>query len=148
MGSMMKSQTVELLRRHEIKIIEPLHRRAIEKVFDEIGPVPEEMLSFYEITNGFQFEWLTVFPLFDNDNVKTTWDSIQRANDVSKTKYLGQDEDLLKRFLVVAHISGGNVAVVDRNDLSVWYEDDDGLCQTDLTYLGLIETLCREVAEL
>lgn len=134
----------ELLRFYNVAIIKPVSETIIRAVLDSIGPVPDELYRFYKHTNGLVFEWLTIFPIEDRTNIKRTWNSIQKANDINKSVYLGKNGDLFNRFVIIAEISAGNCAVVDRNDFSIWFEED-GLHQTNLSLIEFIDLSLKEV---
>lgn len=89
-----------------------------------------------------------MLPIYDDADVRRTWDSVQRANDPRLTSFLAQDAELLRRFLVFAGLNAGGCAVIDRADGSLWYEEQDELHQTSLTLPTFIETCLREVRDL
>lgn len=89
-----------------------------------------------------------MFPVEDPADIKRTWDGLLRANDPHQTAFLGDDENLLKRFLVFASLDAGNCAVFDRAGDTIWHEEEGELLQTSLSLSDFIETLLREVTEL
>lgn len=110
--------------------------------------LPQDLWDFYARTNGLDSGWLKVLPLADATTIKRTWDSLQRANDPSKTAYFGGDEELLHRFLIFAALDAVRCAAFDRSDGTIWYEEDGELQQTDLNLSDFIELCLREVREL
>jgi hypothetical protein len=113
-----------------------------------ISDLPSDFLSFYRVTNGLRSEWFNMLPLHSPSDLKNTWNSLNRANNPSTTRFFGADDELMKRFFIFAEIGGGYCASIDRNDGSIWYEDEEGIHQTDLNLKEFIETTLREVAEL
>jgi len=145
--SAIETQIARLMNHHGVKRLTPLALGRIREVSDRLGPVPNDLVEFFSLTNGLVHEWFRVLPLEDATNPKRTWDSIERANDPSTTRFLDGDRDLLERFLVFAEIGGGNCAMIDRTDMSIWYEEDD-LHQTDMTLVEFLEVEFREVRDL
>jgi hypothetical protein len=137
----------DLLAKHAIALVKPVGEQERNACFESIGPVPPAFVDLYGITNGFCYEWFRILPIKDVANPKKTWDSIQKANDPKRSKYFHNNPDILKRFMIFAEISGGNCALLDRNDMSIWYQEND-LHQTDLVLFDFVETEIREVDEL
>lgn len=106
-----------------------------------------EFKSFYEVTNGIRSEIFNVFPTYSNYDIKNTWDSLERVNNPKTTRFLNNDNDLLGRFFIFAEVGGGHCACVDRDDGSIWYEDNEGIHQTDLDLRQFIEASLLEDAE-
>jgi SMI1/KNR4 family protein SUKH-1 len=134
--------------RYGCEIRPPASQELIEKIKQHIGPIPLELLSLYEHTNGLACGWFNLLPIETPDNIKHTWDGILRANDPYKTKFVGRNTDMLKRFLVFASIGAGECAVFDRADSTIWYEEEGNLHQTDLSLQEFIETCLKEVQEI
>jgi len=130
----------------EIKTRKPIQDS--EKISNFFLGLPAGFASLYGVTNGLQSEWFNLVPFYSPDDVKNTWDSLSRANDPRNTRFLGGDEALMGRFFVFAEIGAGCCACIERNDGSIWFEDDESLHQTDLDIGDFIEATLREVAEL
>jgi len=127
----------------------PLATDIVKSKLKSLGMNIPEFIEFYQETNGLIFDWFEIFPLQDNQNIKRTWNSLERVNDSDSSVYLkGYPAEVRQRFLVFASIGGGGCAIIDRGDLSIWYEENDELHQTDLSLIDFIEAMCREVAEL
>jgi hypothetical protein len=109
---------------------------------------PDDFGTLSEVTNGLRSDWFHLLPFHSPDDVKDTWDSLNRANDPTTTRFLGRDDELMKRFFIFAEIGGSHCACIDRKDGSIWFEDDEGLHQTDMDLREFVETTLREVAEL
>ncbi|MDJ0609255.1 MAG: hypothetical protein QNJ67_09785 [Kiloniellales bacterium] len=110
-----------------------------------LGPEFEEL---YSVANGLGLDWFVVLPIYDPSNPKTTWDSLQRANDQDHSKHQIAEMGFLDRFTIFAEIGGGAFAACERSDGSIWYEEDGELHQTDLSLWTFIETCLWEVADL
>jgi hypothetical protein len=103
--------------------------------------------KFYEITNGIEADYFCILPLYDECNPKKTWDSLERANNFLTTKFNVPDADFLRRFLIFAEIGGLCVALLDREDGSIWYEDQTSYHQTDLSFEEFLDGMLSEVFE-
>ena len=110
--------------------------------------MPEPLRQFYNITNGITHEWFRIPPISDPDRIKETWNSIQRINDPSTSKYLADETRSWQRFLVFAELSGPDYSVFDRERSTIWHSEGDDLNETDLDLLEFISTALREVDEL
>jgi hypothetical protein len=113
------------------KILAPQSTAIIEKAKEKLN-FSEEIKDFFMQTNGMYHEQLRVLPLFDKSNPKLTWDSIERANDITTTKF-NVDENLLKDFAVFAELEGLTCAMVSKEDGKIWYEDSEGFHRTKLS---------------
>lgn len=111
---------------------------------DRVRDLPAELDAFYKITNGLAAGSFKILPIEDETDKKRTWDSLQRANDVRTTRFLGRSVQMLESFIVFADIGVGRAAAISRSDGSIWYEDDGELRQTDLSLEAFIETSLRE----
>lgn len=65
-------------------------------------------------------------------------------NDPTPTPCLAKDVALLGRFLVFSDIGGGDCAVIDRGDESIWYEEGGELHQTDLDIVSFVDVSLQE----
>jgi hypothetical protein len=128
------------------KTLPPPVAEEVANVEASIGSIPLALKRFYEVTNGLSVDSLYVLPIERAESPKQTWDSLGRANDPRTTRFLEWDSTILKRFLVFADIGGEHCAAFDREDGSIWYEDDSGFHQTDLDLAGFIEASLREGA--
>src|SRR3954462_1666112 len=136
------------MRRFPLKVRKGVDRSTITEVEREVGDLPEDLRSFYQVANGLRYEWFNFLPIELQTDIKDTWDGLKRANSKQTRKcWRGSDEDL-RRFLVIAEIGGGHCACLDRSNGSIWFQDEEGLHQTDLTLAEFVETSLREVAEL
>jgi hypothetical protein len=108
----------------------------------------DDVKAFYCETNGLSYDWFRVFPIEDPKRMKHTWDGIKRANNPQTSKFLAGCKELLERFVVFAQIGGGKVAVIEKNGGSIWYQEDNDLHITDLTFSEFLELCLKEVTEL
>jgi hypothetical protein len=132
--------------KHQIRTAPPVPV-AILSASTSLLRIPGQLHQLYASTNGLVYEWFTILPLEDPHNMKRSWDSLQRANDV-RTSRFEVDPDFLQRFLVFADIGGGKYAALDRSDCSIWYEEANQLHQLDVGLADFIETVLREGDEL
>lgn len=137
-----------LRRSYEFHTQKPVSSDLVKKTLRGLDVSYPELEKLYTIANGLSAEWFTLFPVEDPQNLKKTWNGIQWANSIEKTPYLQRNADLLRRFLVFAEIGGGKVAVIDRGDGSIWFEEDGKLSQTDLRLEEFIELSLKKVSEL
>ena len=112
---------------------------------ETIGRLPSALRELLSASNGLEGDVFKLLPLFDERDAKTTWDSIERANDPAVSRFLDRDQSLLARFIVFADIGGGRCALFGRDDHAIWYEDDDELCQTDFSLDAFIEASLKEL---
>ena len=144
------SKKIETLRvKHGFSTKLPLSDDILTSRLKSLGIESLDFAEFYRNTNGMIYEWFEVFPLYDKQNLKNTWNSLERANDSEHSSYLkGYPSEIRSRFLVFASIGGDGCALIDRNDSSIWFEENEELHQTDLSLIEFIETMCKEVSEL
>jgi hypothetical protein len=100
----------------------------------------------YVAFNSVRLNWFAVLPIFNPDDVKNTWDSLERANS-ERSAYLEADPGLLERFLVFADIGDGACAAMERATGVIWYEEGDELVETPLSLPEFIETGLKEASE-
>ena len=125
-------------------IYPPLEDALVNNLVSELPQIPERLVDFYRCCNGLSYRWFTVLPLEDPNNIKRTWDSLQRANDPRYSVFLGGNRELLQRFLVFARLNAETCAVIDRLDYSIWYEEKGELFQTKMTLEESITTFLQE----
>lgn len=122
-----------------IKLIESLNGKTfppqtistIEKAKNKLN-FSENIKDFFMQTNGMYYGEFRILPLFDANNPKTTWDNIERANDIKTTKFR-VDEEILKDFVIFAELAGLTCAMVSKSDGKIWYEDSEGFHSTKLS---------------
>lgn len=130
----------------DVDYFPPASSTAIAEAENVVGPLPAELSELLTISNGIACRSFRLYSAFDRTHVKKTWESLQRANDSSKTQALGGDQELLSRFLVIADIGNG-FAVWDRTDSTIWFEEihDENLHQTDLSLREFVELMVQNV---
>jgi hypothetical protein len=124
---------------YSVKINRGAADELLHQAEQAIGELPVDLRQLLRITNGMSLNSFKLFPVFDPNDVKKTWKSLQRVNDPVATPYLAQDPALLRRFLVFSDVGGGDCAVIDRGDQSIWYEENGELHQTDLDVMRFVE---------
>jgi len=112
-------------------------------VTDVIGTEHIDFINFYSLTNGLSLQWLTILP--NSEVPAAPFITLREANDVTRTPYLGANDDLLSRFAVFADIGGGSVAAVEKSNGIIWHEEDGELVQTTLDLESFILTCLREM---
>ena len=132
----------------DCRVRSPLSGEQVADKLSRLGNVPGFVYEFYRACNGLESDWFVILPLEDASDMRRTWNSIGRANDVDKTRFLGGDPELLERFLVFASLSGLTCAVVDRQTGSIWFEEDGDLHETDMALEEFIEVTLKEVRDL
>ena len=131
----------------EIQILPPPPKASLDRLEDEVGSIPEDFRMLYSATNGLRAETFSVLPFYEENDPKKTWDSIERANDIARSRFLERDPELFARFLIFADIGGNRAAAYDKSDWSIWFENDEGLSQTDLSLTDFIQLLLEELAD-
>ena len=143
----MTMEWIERLREisRDVEFLPPATAAVLADAERVLGELPTELTDLLSRSNGVVCRSFRIYSAFDRDQPKKTWESLQRANDIEKTRALGGDRDLLDRFLVFADIGGG-FAVWDRTDHSIWFEelDNDDLRQTDLSFQAFVESMVRD----
>ena len=112
------------------------------------GPLPLDLKNLLKVANGLSLEWFRIMPIKDDTDVKSTWDDLERANNLQTSKFLNRDAELFRRFLIFAEIGSNRCAAFERKTETIWYEEDDEMVQTDLGSREFIELSLREVKEL
>jgi hypothetical protein len=143
----METELRQLAARHGFALQPPAPAELIEAARVELT-LPHALCQFYAVTNGLQHEWFRIPPLHDPGRIKQTWDSIQRANDPAKSKFLHGGAEFLKQFLVLAELGGPDYALLRRADDTIWFSEGEELLQTNLDLVEFISTCAHEVDEL
>ena len=117
----LQAQGVELLR--------PLNSKQIESSLNGYN-INGDFASFYQNTNGLIYESFRVLPFYDADNTKKTWDSFEKANS-DKSKF-SLEHTVKNNFLVFAEIGSRHCGLYQKNNGTLWFEDDNGFNQTDM----------------
>lgn len=141
-----KKQLVDWRDSFELKVRQPI--KSSEYIEQLFSGLPSDLVAIYKVTNGLVSEWFHMLPIYSPENAKNTWDSLERANEATSTRFLGGDEERMERFFIFAEIGGGNCACIQRKDGSIWFEDEEGIHQTDLNLRDFVETMLQEVADL
>lgn len=128
----------------DVEFLPPAREEVIAEAERAVGAIPPELREVLAQSNGLVCRSFRLLSVFDPEQPKKSWESLQRANDQETTEALGGDQELLARFLVFADIGGG-VAVWDRVEGSIWFEEarSDQLRQTDLSLREFVETMVR-----
>ena len=119
----------------------------IKEAEESVGQISSELSNLLRISNGLKFEWFTLYPVYIDTEKKQTWDSLQRANDPTTSKFT-DDSEFLEKFLIVSELSGNNFAVICKADNTIWFTDEGELSQTDLDIWEFLKVITREVNEL
>ena len=137
---------------HNCLLEQPVKKELIIGLKRAFSFLPKELEQFYEITNVLECEWFKILPIENIDRIKQTWNSIQHANCVETTDYLQpyirDNPRFLNDFLVFSDIGGLLCAAFNKKDSTIWYEDEEGFCRTDLTLIEFIDTVLLEVEEI
>lgn len=111
----------------------------------ELGRLPTQLRLLLEVSNGLECRSFRLFPVYDEERVKKTWDSIQRANMPDPRSVLAEDDELRSRFLVFASIGNGTALLEKSGKEHIWIEEgEDDLSETDLDLFKFIELMVRE----
>lgn len=142
-----KDQITHWKSEYDITVLKPLEEKKLREQIKKLGMYEEDILNFYSLTNGLYLNGFTMLPFYNATDVKRTWDSIERANDSEKTKYLGKNQELLEEFCVFSEINPFECAVFRRPDKSIWYEEDGSLNKINLDLKDFIELSLKEHSE-
>ena len=122
-----------------VRTLPPPTAAEIAQAEQHLGAIPASLRDLYGVSNGLTAESLRVLPIETPDDVKRTWEGLRRANDPTKTRFLGRDLALLRRFLVFAVVAGDVPVVLDREDGSIWYQEGADLEQTSLSLTEFVQ---------
>ena len=144
----LKLKLVDWTKQFEFKKRKAVASKVIEKYMGDTNYILIDLKDLYAITNGLTYEWFDLLPIENLKDIKNTWNSLQRANNITKTNFFERDEGLLNQFYIIASIGGGNCACINKNDSTIWFEDDEGIHQTDMSLIEFIETCLKGVKNL
>lgn len=126
-----------------ITILKPVNSEIFEKWKSKNDWMNQDISEFYKICNGISWDGGRVLPLFDNDNSKKTWDSLQRANDFNLGKNV-HDELFLMQYYIIGEFAAGGFFAVDKKKLSFWFEEEGFLHETDAEMKDFLELVIRD----
>ena len=107
-----------------------LPAEVVERILAELG-LGSDFTEFYKNMNGLNYGWFKILPISNPDDIKRTWDSLEKANNANSSKFT-VEEPFLDRFVVFAEIGAGKFAAYDKSDGSIWFESEQELHQTNL----------------
>ncbi|HCU06451.1 MAG TPA: hypothetical protein DIC42_02555 [Holosporales bacterium] len=129
------------LREQGAELLKPLNIEQLENSFN-IYNLNGDFASFYQNTNGLIYESFRVLPFYDANNTKKTWDSFEKAN-ADKSKF-SLERSVKNNFLVFAEIGSRHCGLYQKNNGSLWFEDDNGFHQTDMNLGEFIIACIKE----
>ena len=122
---------------NDISLIKPLSEKIIE---EKIANFPNELKKIYRFTNGFSSLILDVLPIFDLNNPKKTWNSIDRANSLNTPFRVSQTE--LEKFCIFAKVrsSFAQALLFEKGNFIWCYQDinDGEIKRTNMTLIELL----------
>jgi len=129
------------------QLFPPASPQSVEAAIKSVGDIPDCLKYFWLSTNGIIINSLKILPVENFKNKKTikqTWDSIQRANDEKKTRFLSSSLILLKDFIVFSDIGVGYAGLISRRNKSIWFEDIDCIRETSSCLEDFISSFLNE----
>ena len=129
---------------YNCKTLPPVPKDVLENLEKQIGYIPKDLKDFYKVTNGLFCENFYILPIEDYQNIKKTWESINRANNQEMTPYLNANPDLLKKFIIFSDIGFLQACAFNRENNSIWFEEDGELYETNLNLGQFIEGMLAE----
>lgn len=108
----------------DISFIKPVSSDLINSFEKDVAKFPTELKKIYEFTNGFFSPMFDLLPIFDKNNVKRTWDSINRANSEKNT--FNFSREWLNKFCIFGRFDGKFAAAFDKEEYKFWIEFPDG----------------------
>lgn len=124
----------------------PVNEAVITNSELKVGEIPTVLKEFYKISNGIEAESFRILPLYDSLAPKKTWDSIERANNPQTSKF-SLDRNLLSKFFIFCELQANHCVFMDKEDNSIWYEDDKGYHKTDFLFDELLKALIKEESQ-
>lgn len=133
----------------DISFVKPVSDELIQNFEKTVTVLPEDLKQLYTVTNGFFSVYIDVLPILDRNNIKRTWDSIEKANS-SNTKFLVSSE-LLEHFCIFAQVRS-NVAqalLFSKDMYDYFYQDmnDNKVKPADMSLQKLLLYM-QELGEL
>ena len=114
----------------------------------DCGYIPDDLKNMFRVSNGINFDWFEIYPIYSKSDIKRTWDSLSRVNKIDTSVYISDDNEFLNKFLIFAKLSGPDYAVYEKVNDSIWYSNNKELNKTNLDLTSFIKTVAREVSEL
>ena len=132
---------INIKSRFDIQLLPPL-------TIDEINilNLTNDLKEFYSVTNGLFYSYFEILPLIDYKNIKKTWDSLQRANDINNSRFF-IDENFIDEFVIFSDIGTGEYGAYKKSNGSIWYSENNSLYETTLTLEEFIKVNLREASE-
>ena len=128
LGKYKSQNALDMLREYakseDISFVKPAPMELIDAFERDIVKFPKELREIYEFTNGFFSPMFDLLPLFDKNNIKRTWDSINRANSEQNTFDFSQE--WLDKFCIFGRFDGRFAAAFDKQEHKLWMEFPDG----------------------
>ncbi|MBQ7673019.1 MAG: hypothetical protein IJT36_00575 [Alphaproteobacteria bacterium] len=119
---------VEMLKEYaqleDLSFVKPAPVELLSDFENTIAKFPKELREVYEFTNGFFSPMFDLLPIFDKNNIKRTWDSINRANSIENTFDFSQK--WLDKYCIFGRFNGRFAAAFYKEDCSLWIEYPDG----------------------
>lgn len=125
------------------KALPPIEEAKLEKTIKQLIPFPIELKALYMSSNGLIGETFIIFPIFDEQRPKITWDSLERENNLETSKF-SLSTELQEKFLILGQLGEGLPILIERHDNSIWYEDENGYNRTTLSLKEFIELSLKE----
>ena len=129
----------------DVELLPPASDEIITNAEQLLGQLPAELVHFLACSNGLVVRSFRLFSALDAQNLKKTWESLQRANTGPSAVF--KDPSFAKRFLVFGDIGNG-FAMIDRHDETIWFTEveDYEIRQTDFSFREFIETMVKNAA--
>ena len=84
----LKLKLVDWTKQFEFKKRKAVASKVIEKYMGDTNYILIDLKDLYAITNGLTYEWFDLLPIENLKDIKNTWNSLQRANNITKTNFL------------------------------------------------------------
>lgn len=99
-------------KKYGFSILPGVSKRLLKMFQEEYFSLPDELQDFYLLTNGLFGAEFTILPIFDPNNRKKTWDSLNKAN--TANEYLPYDHTFLEGNCVFARLTGLDFTFFDK----------------------------------
>lgn len=116
-----------------ISFVQPVSNECLSNFEEHIAVLPKDLKEVYCFTNGFFSDMVDLLPIFDKNNVKRTWDSIERANSDRTT--FDFPIDWMKDFCIFARFNATFAMAFNKLDHTLWLEYPDGTLHEKQTSL-------------
>ena len=133
----------DLSKKYGIRISPPVNEEVLEHLNASIGELPKDLNNLYKLTNGLEGETFKILSILNPKDPSNTWDSIERANQLDSSRF-SINPEILNRFIIFSEIGSNYAGLIEKETHKIWFEDEEGWHETDLSITEFIEALIKD----